>query len=230
MMGRISVTALHLSGWRHMTRALLLLAGVNLSVEFFYCAFCNGKEKHHPLKYPLSGELGLKLIDISGGNCGSSLDSTPLAGVQGGALPATPLAAAPAVVVPRLRRLKGLHLPRLVSRSRWRRVMRASQIAFARMGMMTGWILNLMGLFPCTPRLLSVLSDPLLPLPLLLLRPVLGCPWSRRCLGPPMVGLFINRPCQMQTLCWAISSFLQALCLLCTGLSPLRSLWRAFDW
>ena len=25
----------------------------------FYCAFCNGKEKHHPTKCPLLGELGL---------------------------------------------------------------------------------------------------------------------------------------------------------------------------
>jgi hypothetical protein len=66
----------------------------------FYCAFCNGKEKHHPTKYPLLGELGLKLIDVSGGNRGSSLGSTPSAGAQGGPPPATPLAAAPAAVVP----------------------------------------------------------------------------------------------------------------------------------
>jgi hypothetical protein len=66
----------------------------------FYCAFCNRKEKHHPTKCPLLGELGLKLIDISGGNHGSFLGSTPLAGRQGGALPATPPVAAPAAVVP----------------------------------------------------------------------------------------------------------------------------------
>jgi hypothetical protein len=69
----------------------------------FHCAFCNGKEKHHPLKCPLLGELGLKLIiDISGGNQGSSLGSTPLAGAQGGALPATSQVAAQAAVVPPL--------------------------------------------------------------------------------------------------------------------------------
>ena len=61
----------------------------------FYCAFCNRKEKHHPVKCLLLGELGLKLIDISGGNCGSSLGSTPSAGAKGGAPPATPPAAAP---------------------------------------------------------------------------------------------------------------------------------------
>ena len=49
--------------------------------ENFCCAFCNGKEKHHPLKCLLLGELDLKLIDISGGNHGSSSGSTPLAGV-----------------------------------------------------------------------------------------------------------------------------------------------------
>jgi hypothetical protein len=43
----------------------------------FYCAFCNGKERHHPTKCPLLGELGLKLIEIGGGTCGSSLGSTP---------------------------------------------------------------------------------------------------------------------------------------------------------
>ena len=68
--------------------------------ENFCCAFCNRKEKHHPLKCPLLGELDLKLIDISGGNHGSFLGSTPLAGTQGAALPATPPAAAPAAVVP----------------------------------------------------------------------------------------------------------------------------------
>jgi hypothetical protein len=66
----------------------------------FYCAFCNGKEKHHPIKCPLLGELGLKLIDISGGNRGSFSGSTPLAGAQSGAPPATPPAAALAAVVP----------------------------------------------------------------------------------------------------------------------------------
>ena len=66
----------------------------------FYCAFCNGKEKHHPTKCPLLGELGLKLIDVSGGNRGSSSGSTPLAGAQGGTPPAMPPATAPAAVGP----------------------------------------------------------------------------------------------------------------------------------
>ncbi len=66
----------------------------------FYCAFYNGKEKHHPIKCPLLGELGLKLIDVSGGNHASSLGSTPSAGTQGGALTVTPLTAAPVAVVP----------------------------------------------------------------------------------------------------------------------------------
>ncbi len=66
----------------------------------FYCAFCNGKEKHHPTKCPLLGELGLKLIDVSGGTRGSSSGSTSSAGARGGVPPATPPAAAPAAVVP----------------------------------------------------------------------------------------------------------------------------------
>ena len=66
----------------------------------FYCAFCNGKEKHHPTKCPLLGELGLKLIDVSGGTRGSSLGSTPLASARGGVPPAMPPTAAPAAVVP----------------------------------------------------------------------------------------------------------------------------------
>ena len=48
----------------------------------FYSAICNGKEKHHPTKCPLFGELGLKLIDVSGGGRGgtqgSSVRSPPL--------------------------------------------------------------------------------------------------------------------------------------------------------
>ena len=37
----------------------------------FYCAFCSGKDKHHPLKCPLLGELGLKIIEVGGqgGGC-----------------------------------------------------------------------------------------------------------------------------------------------------------------
>jgi hypothetical protein len=65
----------------------------------FYCAFCNGKEKHHPIKRPLLGELGLKLIDVSDNNHGSSLGSTPLASAQGGLPPVTPPAAAPVAVI-----------------------------------------------------------------------------------------------------------------------------------
>ncbi len=52
------------------------------------------------MKFPLLGELGLKLIDVSGGTCGFSSGSTSLAGAQGGVPPATPPAAAPAAVVP----------------------------------------------------------------------------------------------------------------------------------
>ena len=66
----------------------------------FYCALHNRNEKHHPTKCPLLGELGLKLIDVSGGNRGSSLGSTPLAGAQGGAPPVTPPVAAPVAVIP----------------------------------------------------------------------------------------------------------------------------------
>ena len=179
----------------------------------FYCAFCNGKEKHHPIKCPLLGELGLKLIDS-------------VAAIVG-LLQVLPPWRTRRVVLrlsclqqlhqwrssPCRRRLWALHLPWLDSRSRWRRVMRVPRIAFAGMGMMTGWILNLMGLIPCTHRLLSILSVPLLPLPLHLRRPVLGCPC----------------PCRMRTLRRTISFSLRDLCLLCTRLSLPRSLWRDFN-
>jgi hypothetical protein len=70
----------------------------------FYCAFCSGKEKHHPLKCPLLGDLGLKIIQVGGGKVGGS--SSGLgglgAGTSGGTTPlsSTPPAAAPAAVIP----------------------------------------------------------------------------------------------------------------------------------
>ncbi len=74
--------------------------------------------------------------------------------------------------------------------------MRAPWKAFVGMGMRPVWILILTDLFPsilclavCTP--LSVLLGPLLPLPLPLGPLALGCPWSQRYLGLPMVGLLI---------------------------------------
>ena len=112
----------------------------------------------------------------------------------------------------RRRRPRVLHLPRLDLRPRWRRVMRAPRIAFTGMGMTRGRILNLMGLFLCTHRLLSIRSVPFFHLPFHLRRPVLGCPWS-----------WTHRPCWMWTIHRMISFSLRDLCLRCTGLSPLRS-------
>jgi hypothetical protein len=73
----------------------------------FYCAICNGKEKHHPTKCPLLSKLGLKLITVGGGGCGgkpgSSLGSPPLAGESAGPKPGalvSPAAAQAAVVSP----------------------------------------------------------------------------------------------------------------------------------
>ena len=70
----------------------------------FYCTICNGKKKHHPVKCPLLGELGLILIDVSGGGhggtLGSSLGSPPLAGAPCRPKPGTPPTARPAAVVP----------------------------------------------------------------------------------------------------------------------------------
>ena len=70
----------------------------------FYCAFCSGKEKHHPLKCPLLGDLGLKIIQVGGGkDGGSSSGSGGLgAGTLDGTTPSssTPPAAAPAAVSP----------------------------------------------------------------------------------------------------------------------------------
>jgi hypothetical protein len=71
----------------------------------FYCAICNGKEKHHPTKCLLLGRLGLKLIKVGsggrGGKPGASLGSPPLAGMSTGAKPGAlvPPAVAQAAVV-----------------------------------------------------------------------------------------------------------------------------------
>jgi hypothetical protein len=71
----------------------------------FYCKICNGKEKHHPTKCPLLGELGLKLIEMGGGGRGgkrgASPGSLPSAGVSTGAKPGAlvPPASAQAAVV-----------------------------------------------------------------------------------------------------------------------------------
>jgi hypothetical protein len=73
----------------------------------FYCAICNGKEKHHPTKCPLLSKLGLKLITVGGGGHGgkpgSSLGSPPLAGKSAGPKPGVlvpPAAVQVAVVSP----------------------------------------------------------------------------------------------------------------------------------
>ncbi len=71
----------------------------------FYCALCNGKDKHHPLKCPLLGELGLKIIKVGGqgggATSGSSLRGSSGSGAVGEVKPASPspLVAAPAAVV-----------------------------------------------------------------------------------------------------------------------------------
>ncbi len=67
----------------------------------FYCMFCSGKDKHHSLKCPLLGELGLKIIEVGGqvggATLGSSLHGSPGSGALGGVKPASssPPAAAP---------------------------------------------------------------------------------------------------------------------------------------
>ena len=65
----------------------------------FYCAFCSGKEKHHPLKCPLLGDLGLKIIEV-GGSKGAKAPSEPGSSNSGNSKGATPPAAAPAAVNP----------------------------------------------------------------------------------------------------------------------------------
>ncbi len=71
----------------------------------FYCAFSSGKDKHHPLKCPLLGELGLKIIEVGGQGggamSGSSLHGSSGSGASGGVKPASPSppAAAPAAVL-----------------------------------------------------------------------------------------------------------------------------------
>jgi hypothetical protein len=71
-----------------MTRGLWL-PGLRRSLKGdFFCAFCSSKGKHHPLKCPLLGKLGLKIINVSGQGCGgtpgASLTSPPPAGTSGG--------------------------------------------------------------------------------------------------------------------------------------------------
>ncbi len=70
----------------------------------FYCAFCSGKEKHHPLKCPLLGDLGLKIIKVGGSKRGgaSSGSGGSGAGALGSSTPSSssPPAAAPAAVSP----------------------------------------------------------------------------------------------------------------------------------
>ena len=182
----------------------------------FYCAFCNGKEKHHPTKCPLLGELGLKLIDASGGTCGSSLGSTPSAGARGGASPATPPTAAPAAVVPPPASASGSPSAPAGLTATVEAGDESSTDSFAGMGMTRGLTLNLTGLFLCTHRLPSV---PLSYLPFHLRRPVLGCPWS-----------WTPCPCWMWTIHRMILFSLRDLCRRCSGPSPLRRLWRDFDW
>ena len=71
----------------------------------FYCAFCSSKEKHHPLKCLLLGQLGIKIIDISGqgggGTPGAPTGTPPLAGASGRSKQKAPppTAAAPAAAV-----------------------------------------------------------------------------------------------------------------------------------
>ncbi len=71
----------------------------------FYCPFCSGKDKHHPLKCPLPGELGLKIIEVGGqgdgATSGSSLCGSSGSSASGGVKSASPSppAAAPAAVV-----------------------------------------------------------------------------------------------------------------------------------
>jgi hypothetical protein len=71
----------------------------------FYCAICNGKDKHHPTKCQLLGKLGLKLIAVGGGGRGgkpgASSGSPLLAGTSTGPKPGAlvPPAAVQAAVV-----------------------------------------------------------------------------------------------------------------------------------
>ncbi len=71
----------------------------------FYCIFCSGKDKHHPLKCPLLGELGLKIIEVGGqgggATSGFSSRGSSGSGALGGVKPASPFppVAAPAAVV-----------------------------------------------------------------------------------------------------------------------------------
>jgi hypothetical protein len=62
----------------------------------FYCTFCNGSKKHHPLKCPLLGELGLKITEVGGQSGGVTRGSSLGAGKVKPAS-ASPPAAAPLI-------------------------------------------------------------------------------------------------------------------------------------
>ena len=119
----------------------------------FYCAFCSGKEKHHPLKCPLLGDLGLKIIQVGGGkDGGSSSGSGGLgAGPLGGTTPlsSTPPAAAPAAVCPppAAPASGSASAPAGLTLSRMRSVTRILRTTFVGMGMTMGMTINLMGSF-----------------------------------------------------------------------------------
>jgi hypothetical protein len=199
-----------------MIRAPLRIAGKGPLVEFFIVFSVTGRRSTIPPNARFLVSLGL-----------SSL--TSVVAIVG------PLQVLPPPRVHRvvllLLRLRGLHrrqssprrlrprvllLLQLDLRPQWRWVMRVPRIAFAGMGMTRGQTLNLTGLFLCIHCLPSVnLSH----LPVQLHRLGLGCPWSRT-----------PRPCWIRTLCRMISFSLRDLCRRCTGPSPLRHLWRDFDW
>ncbi len=55
----------------------------------FYCVFCNSSGKHHSLKCPLLGDMGLKIIEVRGQGDGTmpglSLGGPPASDASGGA-------------------------------------------------------------------------------------------------------------------------------------------------
>ncbi len=120
----------------------------------FYCVFCNRNNKHHPLKCPLLGELGLKIIEVGGQGSGA----TP--GSSSGAGKVKPASASPPELRPQ--RLCLLLFPILVPllllrvQRRWlSQTMVGTKVqrtTFYGMGMMTGPPINLTSWFPTTSR------------------------------------------------------------------------------
>ncbi len=180
----------------------------------FYCAFCNRNNKHHPLKCPLLGELGLKIIEVGGQGNGATPGSSSGAGNIKLASASPPTAAPAAVVSLPVPNSGSTFAPAgLTERRRLSQTTvgtKVWQTTFDGVGMMTEPNINLMGWFPITFRraLGSHLS------PFLHLLPTLGWLCAAGC---PTLQLQVMTSSSLRT--WFPLSSMLSLLLTCIALS-----------